>query len=114
MPSASHRSPKLAPARPGRPSIARFLPYLKGYRWQFAFSFAMAPVGVGLSISIPLLLGGVVDGPISDGDVLGVLWFALGEPVQPGQQLSEPLRTETGRQLQPQRRDPRAQWRQQL
>ena len=77
MPSASHRSPKLAPARPGRPSIARFLPYLKGYRWQFAFSFAMAPVGVGLSISIPLLLGGVVDGPISDGDVLGVLWFAL-------------------------------------
>lgn len=77
MPSASHRSPKLASARPGRPSIARFLPYLKGYRWQFAFSFAMAPVGVGLSISIPLLLGGVVDGPISDGDVLGVLRVAL-------------------------------------
>ena len=77
MPSASHRTPKLAPARPGRPSIARFLPYLKGYRRQFAFSFAMAPVGVGLSISIPLLLGGVVDGPISDGDALGVLWFGL-------------------------------------
>ena len=77
MPSASHRAPKLAPAKPGRSSIVRFFPYIKGYRVQFAFSFAMAPLGVLLSISIPLLLGGVVDGPISEGDALGVLWFGL-------------------------------------
>ncbi|MBK7821848.1 MAG: ABC transporter ATP-binding protein [Tessaracoccus sp.] len=69
--------PKLAPAKPGRPSIVRFLPYIKGYRAQFAFSFAMAPLGVLLSISIPLLLGGVVDGPITEGDAVGVLWFGL-------------------------------------
>ncbi|MFT3887536.1 MAG: ABC transporter ATP-binding protein [Arachnia sp.] len=77
MPTASQRIPKLAPAKQSRPTIVRFLPYLKDYRWQFVFSFAMAPVGVLLSISIPLLLGGIIDGPISAGDAKGVLWYGL-------------------------------------
>ncbi len=67
----------LAPAKPGRPAIWRFLPYLRPFAWQFSVSFAMAPLAVAISVSIPLLLGAVVDGPIARGDLPGVLWFAL-------------------------------------
>lgn len=74
---ARSRTPALAPAAPRRSNIARFLPYLVPFRGQFVVSFALAPVGVLLSVTIPLLLGGVVDGPIREGSLVGVLWYAL-------------------------------------
>lgn len=68
---------RLAPAKAGRPAVLRFLPYVKPYWRQFTFSFLTAPAGVGLSVLGPLLLGRVVDGPIRDGDIPGVVWFAF-------------------------------------
>ena len=57
--------------------MLRFLPYIKPFWPQFTLSFAMAPLGVLASVTIPVLLGQVVDGPIRDGDLRGVLWYAL-------------------------------------
>jgi ATP-binding cassette subfamily B protein len=75
--NAGSRPPQLASARPGRPNVVRFLPYIRPFWRQFALSFTMAPIGVLLSITIPRLLGDVVDGPIRDGDARGVLWYAF-------------------------------------
>ena len=74
---AKPRNHALAAAHPKRPQLPRFIPYIKPFWPQFALSFAMAPLGVLLSITIPRLLGGVVDGPIRDGDAGGVVWFAF-------------------------------------
>lgn len=74
---AKPRNHALAAAHPKRPQVLRFIPYIKPFWPQFALSFAMAPLGVLLSITIPRLLGGVVDGPIRDGDAGGVVWFAF-------------------------------------
>lgn len=74
---AKPRNHALAAAHPKRPQVLRFIPYIKPFWPQFALSFAMAPLGVLLSITIPRLLGGVVDGPIRDGDAGGVAWFAF-------------------------------------
>ena len=62
---------------PGPPAFWRLLPYTRPYGWQFAVSFALAPVQVLATIGIPLLLGAAVDGPMSRGDLPGLLWFAL-------------------------------------
>lgn len=74
---AKTRSYALAPAHPKRPNVMRFLPYIKPFAPQFITSFALAPIQVLASVSIPLLLGAVVDGPIREGDVTGVVLFAL-------------------------------------
>ncbi|GAA4905160.1 ABC transporter ATP-binding protein [Tessaracoccus lubricantis] len=57
--------------------MLRFLPYLRPFAPQFITSFALAPLQVLASVAIPLLLGAVVDGPIRNRDVVGVLWYAL-------------------------------------
>lgn len=57
--------------------MLRFIPYVKPFWPQFTLSFAMAPLGVLASVTIPVLLGRVVDGPIRNGDLRGVLWYAL-------------------------------------
>lgn len=71
------REHALAPARRKRANVLRFLPYIKPFWPQFTLSFLMAPVGVLLSVTIPRLLGEVVDGPIADGDMRGVVWFSF-------------------------------------
>lgn len=57
--------------------MLRFLPYIKPFWKQFALSFAMSPLGVLASVTIPVLLGQIVDGPIRDRDLRGVLWFSF-------------------------------------
>ncbi|WP_246043327.1 ABC transporter ATP-binding protein [Tessaracoccus massiliensis] len=76
LPARSRRY-AMAPPHPKRPNVLRFLPYIRPFAPQFITSFALAPLQVAASVSIPLLLGAVVDGPIREGSIPGVLWFAL-------------------------------------
>ncbi|MFD0866847.1 ABC transporter ATP-binding protein [Tessaracoccus lubricantis] len=77
LPAQTPRRHSLAAAQPGRADVLRFLPYLRPFAPQFITSFALAPLQVLASVAIPLLLGAVVDGPIRNRDVVGVLWYAL-------------------------------------
>lgn len=77
MLEARNRTYALAAATPSRPAVLRFVPYIKPYTWQFVLSFVLAPIGVLVSVAIPLLLGAVVDGPITQHNLGGLLWFCL-------------------------------------
>ncbi|WP_296135665.1 ABC transporter ATP-binding protein [uncultured Tessaracoccus sp.] len=56
-----------------RPAILRMLRYVRPYWPTFAFILVLTPVGVLMAVSIPMLLGRIVDGPIADRDVRGLL-----------------------------------------
>lgn len=70
--SLEARTPKKA-----RPKLLRLARYVKPYWKQFALVLAMAPVGVAMAVAIPMLLGYVVDGPIADGNLAGVVGVAV-------------------------------------
>ncbi|OZF00538.1 MULTISPECIES: ABC transporter ATP-binding protein [Nocardiaceae] len=57
-------------------SLARFLPFLAPYKWYFIGSIAASIVATLTGLVIPLVLQGVIDGPIADGDFAGVWWPA--------------------------------------
>nr|WP_296764915.1 ABC transporter ATP-binding protein [Rhodococcus sp. (in: high G+C Gram-positive bacteria)] len=63
--------------KPDTPSsLARFLPFLAPYRWHFAASIGISLVATLTGLAIPLVMQGVIDGPITDGDFAGVWWPA--------------------------------------
>ena len=57
-------------------SLARFLPFLAPYKWYFIGSIAASIVATLTGLVIPLVLQGVIDGPIADGNFAGVWWPA--------------------------------------
>ncbi|WP_037164458.1 ABC transporter ATP-binding protein [Rhodococcoides fascians] len=57
-------------------SLARFVPFLAPYRWYFIGSIAASIVATLTGLVIPLVLQGVIDGPITDGNFAGVWWPA--------------------------------------
>ncbi|MFC8179288.1 ABC transporter ATP-binding protein [Rhodococcus sp. NPDC057297] len=57
-------------------SLARFLPFLAPYKWYFIGSIAASIVATLTGLVIPLVLQGVIDGPIADGTFAGVWWPA--------------------------------------
>lgn len=59
-----------------RSSLARFLPFIAPYRWNFFVSIAVSLVATLTGLAIPLVIQGVIDGPITEGNVAGVWWPA--------------------------------------
>lgn len=59
-----------------RSSLARFLPFIAPYRWYFFVSIAVSLVATLTGLAIPLVIQGVIDGPITEGNVAGVWWPA--------------------------------------
>ncbi|OZD62815.1 ABC transporter [Rhodococcus sp. 06-1059B-a] len=57
-------------------SLARFVPFLAPYKWYFIGSIAASIVATLTGLVIPLVLQGVIDGPITDGNFAGVWWPA--------------------------------------
>ncbi|WP_338887158.1 ABC transporter ATP-binding protein [Rhodococcus sovatensis] len=57
-------------------SLARLLPFLRPYRWHFTGSIVVALIATLTGLVIPLVLQGVIDGPITDGNFAGVWWPA--------------------------------------
>lgn len=57
-------------------SLARFLPFLAPYKWYFIASIAVSLVATLTGLAIPLVMQGVIDGPITDGNFAGVWWPA--------------------------------------
>lgn len=61
----------------GQPSsLARLLPFLRPYRWHFIASIVVSLIATLTGLVIPLVLQGVIDGPITDGNFAGVWWPA--------------------------------------
>ena len=58
-------------------SIWRLRGYLRPYRARFIAMFVLAAIGIGAGIVIPLVTKAVIDGPIADSDVRGLLAFGL-------------------------------------
>ncbi|WP_072802796.1 ABC transporter ATP-binding protein [Rhodococcoides yunnanense] len=65
-----------SPQRIERSSLARFLPFVAPYRWYFIASIVVSLIATMTGLVIPLVIQGVIDGPITDGDVAGVWWPA--------------------------------------
>lgn len=57
-------------------SLARFLPFLMPYKWHFGASVAVSLIATLTGLAIPLVMQGVIDGPITDGNFAGVWWPA--------------------------------------
>lgn len=57
-------------------SLARLLPFLRPYRWHFTASIVISLIATLTGLVIPLVLQGVIDGPITDGNFAGVWWPA--------------------------------------
>ncbi|AYJ47186.1 ABC transporter ATP-binding protein [Rhodococcus sp. P1Y] len=57
-------------------SLARFLPFLAPYKWHFIFSITASLIATLTGLVIPLVIQGVIDGPITDGNFAGVWWPA--------------------------------------
>ncbi|MCZ4077666.1 ABC transporter ATP-binding protein [Rhodococcus sp. H36-A4] len=55
-----------------RSSLARFLPFIAPYRWYFFVSIAVSLVATLTGLAIPLVIQGIIDGPITEGNVAGV------------------------------------------
>lgn len=76
------RPPRIAPpptgalARSRIRSLWRLRPYLRPFLSRFVFSLLAALCGIGLGLSVPLLTRAVIDGPIANGDQVGL--FTLG------------------------------------
>ncbi|WP_089244366.1 ABC transporter ATP-binding protein [Rhodococcoides kyotonense] len=59
-----------------RSSLARFYPFVAPYKWRFVFSIIASLVATMTGLAIPLVMQGVIDGPITDGNFAGVWWPA--------------------------------------
>ena len=57
-------------------SLARFLPFIAPYRWQFAASIVLALIATLTGLAIPLVMQQVIDGPIAASNFAGVWWPA--------------------------------------
>ncbi|MGA9872469.1 MAG: ABC transporter transmembrane domain-containing protein, partial [Rhodococcus sp. (in: high G+C Gram-positive bacteria)] len=57
-------------------SLPRFLPFLMPYKWHFGASVAVSLIATLTGLAIPLVMQGVIDGPITDGNFAGVWWPA--------------------------------------
>lgn len=57
-------------------SLARFLPFVAPYKWYFVFSVTASLIATLTGLAIPLVMQGVIDGPIADGNFAGVWWPA--------------------------------------
>ena len=64
------------PSVRSRPALFRLLKYVRPYAGRFALVLVLAPVGVLMAVAIPVLLGRVVDGPIADRDLTGLILTA--------------------------------------
>ncbi len=67
---------QLNPRRGARSSLARFLPFLAPYKWHYAASIGIALMSMLTGLAIPLVMQGVIDGPIADGTFAAVWWPA--------------------------------------
>lgn len=59
-----------------RSSLVRFLPFVAPYRWSFIASITVSLIATMTGLAIPLVMQGVIDGPITDGNVSGIWWPA--------------------------------------
>lgn len=57
-------------------SLARFLPFIAPYRWQFTASIVLALIATLTGLAIPLVMQQVIDGPIAASNFAGVWWPA--------------------------------------
>ncbi|MGB6052740.1 MAG: ABC transporter ATP-binding protein [Rhodococcus sp. (in: high G+C Gram-positive bacteria)] len=57
-------------------SLARFLPFIAPYRWQFTASIVLALIATLTGLVIPLVMQRVIDGPIAERNFAGVWWPA--------------------------------------
>ena len=64
------------PSVRSRPALFRLLKYVRPYAGRFALVLVLAPIGVLMAVAIPVLLGRVVDGPIADRDLTGLILTA--------------------------------------
>ena len=64
------------PSVRSRPALFRLLRYVRPYAGRFALVLVLAPIGVLMAVAIPVLLGRVVDGPIADRDLTGLILTA--------------------------------------
>lgn len=64
------------PQRSTRTSLARFLPLLAPYKWHFTASITVSLIATLTGLVIPLVIQGVIDGPITRGDFSAVWWPA--------------------------------------
>jgi ATP-binding cassette subfamily B protein len=55
-------------------NLWRLRHYLYPYRWQYVLLILAGCAATGLAIAIPLLVQRVIDGPVSNGDTVG-LWL---------------------------------------
>lgn len=62
------------PHNSARSSLARFLPFLAPHMWHFAASIGIALMSTLTGLAIPLVMQGVIDGPIADGNFAAVWW----------------------------------------
>ena len=53
-------------------SLARFLPFIAPYRWQFTASIVLALIATLTGLAIPLVMQQVIDGPIAASNFAGV------------------------------------------
>ena len=58
-------------------SMWRLRGYLRPYLGRFSIMFVLASIGIGATIVIPLVTKAVIDGPIAESNVRGLLAFGL-------------------------------------
>src|SRR5688500_11568666 len=58
-------------------ALLRLWPYARPYRWWLALTLWSALLATLAQLAVPLIIEGVVDGPLSDGDRAGLIPYVL-------------------------------------
>jgi len=58
-------------------AFGRLLPFLNQHRRRLALCLALLTAATLLSLAWPILLKNAIDGPLTEGDVRGLIWLAL-------------------------------------